>query len=271
MTTSELPPALRPWSESLAFLTVEAAVHIGPLVRRLDALVRRHDANAAGQGEPDGYGGLTTRGHPERLLLSEWLLAEELPLEFMRKAAQRELLHINPVYRSAQPEGRVAVFCDVGPEQLGAARLVQLAALIVLHRRALTRQTELVLGVSGARPELWHGGELPEIYTAWRRSREPSTPQREELTERQATLDVKDELWVLAGDSLAQHADAPLLLHTRETGWDEESVTTVEVRFEGRGTTLTVPPGPVSVQALRGADASPSPPHGRERQPARAR
>jgi hypothetical protein len=253
VTTHELPPALRPWSESLSFLTVEAAVHIGPLVRRLDALVRRHDATTARLGEPDGFGGLTTKGHPERLLLSEWLLAEELPLEFMRRAAQNELLHINPVFRAAQPEGRVAVFCDVGPEQLGAARLVQLATLIVLHRRSRARGTDLMLGVSGAPATKWHGSELPELYTTWRRSREPAAPLREELEARQEAVDDKDELWVLAGDTLARAASAPLLLHTRETGWDAQGVTSVEVRFEGRATTLAVPPGRVSVQALRGA------------------
>ena len=150
--SSELPPALRPWAESLAFLTVEAALHIGPLVRRLDALVRRHDATHAAQGEPDGYGGLTNRGHPERLLLSEWLLAEELPLEFLRRAASRELLHINPTFRTPQPEGRVAVFCDVGP---GPARRRPAGPARGADRPAPARADARVgalVGVSGRSP-----------------------------------------------------------------------------------------------------------------------
>ncbi len=171
--TAELPPALRPWSESLAFLSVEAALHLGPLVRRLDALVRRHDAHDAHEGEPDGYGGLTTRGHPERLLLTEWLLAEEIPEEFIRRAAERELLHMEPAFLAPAPAGKVAVFCDVGPDQLGAARLVQLAALIVLHRRALARGSELVVGLSGETE--WHGGELPEQFEAWRAAHTAAT------------------------------------------------------------------------------------------------
>ncbi|MBE2315553.1 hypothetical protein DVA67_006170 [Solirubrobacter sp. CPCC 204708] len=250
--TTELPPALRPWAESLGFLTVDAALHIGPLVRRLDALVRRHDAADARTGVPDGYGGLSLRGHPERLLLSEWLLAEELPLEFIRRAANNELLYVAPAFRASAPEGRVAVFCDVGPDQLGAARLVQLAALIVLHRRARTRGTELVVGVSGGTG--WHAGGLPELYAAWRAAREPLAPTAAELEERLSTLDAADELWVLAGDALAEAGrKLPLLLHTRESAWDAEGVTAVEVRFEGRATTLALPGGPVSVAALRGA------------------
>ena len=31
-------------------------MHIGPLVRRIDALVRRHDAHESAEGELDGYG-----------------------------------------------------------------------------------------------------------------------------------------------------------------------------------------------------------------------
>ena len=117
--TSDLPPGLQPWAPSLAFLSVEAALHLGPLVRRIDALVRRHDAHAAAEGEPDGYGDLTRRGHPEQLLLSEWLLADEVPLEFMRRAAARELLHVARATRAPQPRGSVAVLADTGPDQVG--------------------------------------------------------------------------------------------------------------------------------------------------------
>jgi hypothetical protein len=253
-TTTELPPALRPWAESLAFLQVEAALHVGPLVRRLDALVRRHDAASAREGEPDGYGGLTTRGHPERLLLSEWLLAEELPLEFLRRAAERELLHIRQVFRAAQPEGRVAAFFDVGPDQLGAARLVQLAALIVLHRRALVRGNELVIGLSDQPSDRWDAGELPELFTTWRKARTASSPGAAELEARERTLDVADELWVLAGAGLARQCpQRRQLLETREAAWDETGPTAVDVRFEGRTTRLTLPAGPIAVRTLRGA------------------
>ena len=78
----------------------------------------------------------------------------------------------------------MAVFCDCGPDQLGAARLVQLAALIVLHRRAHARGTELRLGLSGERADRWHTGELPELFEAWREAAAPVTPDREELDRR---------------------------------------------------------------------------------------
>lgn len=251
--SSELPPGLRPWAESLAFLTVEAALHLGPLVRRIDTLVRRHDAGDAERGEPDGYGGLSTRGQPEQLLLSEWLLADELPMEFLRRAASRELLYVRPVARASRPRGKVAVLFDAGPDQLGAARLVQLAALVVLHRRALARGTGLVVGVLGEPAEDWRGGELPEQFAVWRDARRSQAPTAPELQARADAVDDDDELWVMAGVPLAAAAPGHrLLLSTREAAWDEAGPTSVELRFEARSTVLALPTGPVSVQALRG-------------------
>jgi hypothetical protein len=251
--TSDLPPGLQPWAPSLGFLTVEAALHIGPLVRRLDALVRRHDAHQSAAGEPDGYGDLSRRGHPDQMLLSEWLLADEAPLEFMRRAAARELLHIARATRSPQPRGDVAVLADTGPDQLGAPRLVQLAALVVLHRRALARGSELMLGLTSEPVDRWHRGELPEQFEHWRTAHDTLVPGREHVDARGRQLDDEDELWILAGEGLADACrDRDLLVTTRDAAWSAEGTATVELAFEGRRTTLVVPPGPVSVQTLRG-------------------
>lgn len=251
--TSDLPPGLRPWAPSLSFLAVEAALHLGPLVRRLDALVRRHDAHASSAGEPDGYGGLTRRGHPEQMLLSEWLLADEAPLEFMRRAAAREQLHVAREMRAPQPRGRVAVLADTGAEQVGAPRLVQLAALVVLHRRAHVRGSELILGLTGEPADRWREGELPDQFEHWRKAHHGLLPTPEHVDARAAGLDDEDELWILAGESLAAACgERPLVLTTRETAWNDDGTASVELAFEGRRTTLVVPPGPVSVQTLRG-------------------
>jgi hypothetical protein len=251
--TSDLPPGLQPWAPSLAFLTVEAALHLGPLVRRLDALVRRHDAHAAAAGEPDGYGGLSRRGQPDQMLLTEWLLADEVPLEFMRRAAARELLHVARAMRAPRPRGRVAVVADTGAEQVGAPRLVQLAALVVLHRRAKARGSELILGLTGEPADRWREGELADQFERWRAAHHGLLPTREHVEARARRLDDEDELWILAGESLAADCgERKLVLTTRETAWRADGTASVELAFEGRRTTLVVPPGPVSVQTLRG-------------------
>ena len=57
----------------------------------------------AGDGEPDGYDGIASRGIYERLVTSEWLLADEEPDEFDRRAAMGE----HTFTRLARPAERV--------------------------------------------------------------------------------------------------------------------------------------------------------------------
>src|SRR5262245_47625256 len=133
----ELPHALRPWSEQLAWLHDDVVGSIGewlPLLRTLVGPLAI--PRSAFAGEPDGFAGLTRRGTYDRLVASEWLLAEELPDEFIRRAVMGEHL-FNEVAR-IEPTGSrtsIALF-DAGPDQLGAPRLVHIAMLIVLTVRA---------------------------------------------------------------------------------------------------------------------------------------
>ena len=206
--------------------------------------MRRHDATHAAQGEPDGYGGLTTRGHPERLLLSEWLLAEELPLEFLRRAASRELLHINPAFRAPQPGGAWPCSATSGPDQLGAARLVQLAALIVLHRRALdARDGARGRRLRRSRPTVARrraARAVRRVAAAREPSRRPATSSRSAT----ATLDDADELWVLAGrHARRRSAGARAAAAHARGGVGRRRGDRGRRALRGRTTTLAVPPG----------------------------
>lgn len=133
----ELPRALMPWAEWLDLFPTELIAPVGELVRRLDlAIGPLRTPTQPGQGEPNGFDGIARRGDYDRLLLSEWLLADEAPDEFLRRAAMNEHVFLEPA-RIAPAGARcsVALF-DAGPNQLGAPRLAHLAALIVLARRA---------------------------------------------------------------------------------------------------------------------------------------
>lgn len=133
----ELPRPLASWSPWLAIFPRELALSLGPVLQRLSFVIgplRMERAN--GEGDPDGFDGLARRGPYERLLPSEWLLADEAPEEFLRRAAGGE----HTFLRLARPVPggsrlSVALF-DAGPGQLGSPRIAQLAALIVLARRA---------------------------------------------------------------------------------------------------------------------------------------
>jgi hypothetical protein len=133
----DLPRPLAPWGPYLSIFPRDLALSLGPVLQRLSsALGPLKVRRASGEGEADGFDGLTRRGPYERLLASEWLLADEAPDEFVRRAVMGE--HIFLRVNHPAPGGSrvsVAVF-DAGPGQLGSPRIAQLAALIVLARRA---------------------------------------------------------------------------------------------------------------------------------------
>jgi hypothetical protein len=249
-----LPAALAPWAAALGALDADVALGLGPVIRRVDELLSTVDAVAGGRGEPEGYDGLGTRGSPERLLASEWLLATELPMEFLRRAATGELLYLAPGYRRERSRGRVAVLVDTGPEQLGAGRLVQLATLVVLHRRAARQDAPLVLGVLGDEPGQWRAGEFPVLLDGWLHARRSGAATAADVDAWTASAD--DELWVLTGPRLAGALGVRArrrVLVSAEAEWDTGGASTIELALDGRRVRLPVPPRPLAVRTLRGA------------------
>jgi hypothetical protein len=131
------PAALAHWAQYLDIVPEEVSVALAPIVQRVSLAVGPLSPRFRGaEGEPDGFNGLDRRGSYERLLLSEWALADEFQDEFMRRAVMGEHLFLNPA-RNARAGARVSLaLFDSGPSQLGAPRIAHLAALIALARRA---------------------------------------------------------------------------------------------------------------------------------------
>ncbi|MFF3671334.1 hypothetical protein [Microtetraspora malaysiensis] len=250
-----LPTALAPWSDSLSHLTPDLAMALGPLVRGIHQLVSRRESACVEQGSLDGFEGVSRRGHPELMLVSEWLLADEAPVEFLRRAAQRELLHLAPAVRRPSGRGRVAMLADTGPDQAGAGRLVQLASLIVLHRRAVALGTELAVGILGQKPGGWMTGDLPELLKAWLDGRRPVEPDVDDVSAWTSDVTEADEAWILTGPQLSSKLPARRrVVSSRESAWGEHGVTHVRVECNDISTELAVPDGPVAVRALRGQE-----------------
>ncbi|QEL19627.1 hypothetical protein [Limnoglobus roseus] len=87
---------------------------------------RRPKANAVPLG---GYADVATRGHPERLLLSQFALDSD---EFVRRFAERELLYFRPEEPHVpRPPDRVLVL-DQGVRTWGAVRLALAGCTLVL-------------------------------------------------------------------------------------------------------------------------------------------
>lgn len=211
-----LPASLAPWSLQLDLLPRELRLPLGALVQRLDlAIGPLLGSETYGLGEPDGFDGLARRGTYDRLLLSEWLLADEVPEEFMRRASGGEHAFLQ-MARVLPSEGRVsAAILDQGPSQLGAPRIVQLAALIVLDRRALaagarflwaTAQSLETAALAAGEPEFFAG----ICATSFRRlleSRSVHFVSDAALAHGRAWLasqEGADDLWLIGGRQLAR-------------------------------------------------------------------
>lgn len=133
----KLPHQLAAWESQLRIFPEEIALALGPLVQRVAALVGPFPHHhAEGHIVPDGFAGLDKRGTYDRLIASDWLLADELPEEFMRRSVMGEHLFWKVAYREPRRACGTLVLFDAGPEQLGSPRLLHLAALAVFEARA---------------------------------------------------------------------------------------------------------------------------------------
>ncbi|MFJ5122546.1 hypothetical protein [Kitasatospora sp. NPDC088548] len=253
--TTPLPAALAPWAAGLSALTPELATALGPLLRRLDALAGEREPATDDHGTPDGHGGLARSGRPDQLLPSEWLLADEYPDEFLRRLVDGELLHLAPEFRTPAGRGRIVVLADTGPAQAGAGRLVQLAALLVLHRRAAARGTELLVGILGDRPGHWLDGDLAELLPHWLDARRRTDPTPEDVRRACGTLDAADQAWVLTSPRLADRLPSRRrVLASEEARWTAAGAGSVTVRLGEARAELPLPATDIAVRALRGAE-----------------
>lgn len=166
----QLPEALHPWRQWLEWFAPEQLPLFADLLGRLNPLLGPlRGLRQGGVPEPDGLGDLQRRGPYERLLSSEWLLAEELPDEFLRRAVGGEHMFLAPQYRAKQANRLIVVLFDAGPLQLGAARLVHLALMMLLARRAQEAGAELRWGILQEAPRLHelHGvAQLKQLLEA---------------------------------------------------------------------------------------------------------
>lgn len=254
------PAQLASWLPQLEALPADLALGLYPLIARLSSVLGPLPGSCAdGLGEPEGYAGVARRGPYPRLLPTEWLLASELPDEFMRRAIHAEHLFFELARRDERGARRAIVLFDAGPSQLGAPRLVQLAVLIAFARRAQAAFAQFGWGVLQA-PDAELVAELSrsslERLLAQRSPRDPSEAHALAWQQRIGPLAREDDAWLVGGPELA--ALAPL------RGWPrlrlEQSLQPgqrcVELELEHprrppRKLLLELPPEPDCVQLLR--------------------
>lgn len=157
-----VPEALAPWRPWLDWFDADVVDLLGDLLLRLHPVLGAFRMRAlGGVVEPEGIDDLRRRGQYERLLLSEWALADEAPEEFDRRAAGGEHLFLSPKLVAREADALTVAVFDTGPGQLGAPRLVHVAMWILLAERARAAKARFAWGVLGA-PGVLHPADAPE-------------------------------------------------------------------------------------------------------------
>ena len=259
--TATLPRALAPWAKELALFPEEIAVPLAGLAARLAGVLGGGDGAVSPEGEPDGYSGLARRGSYERLLATEWLLHDELPDEFLRRVVANEHSFLDRAYERAPAIRQTVVLFDAGIDQLGAPRLVQLAALVVLARRADRSKSQVAWGVLQDEARTLQEGLTVASVTAFVGARGLLRPKPEDITSWLAALaeTPMSELWLVGPRSLhgAASTDGISLLALSEL-LDPEAPARVlaEAHSAKKGTPirsaiLELPHPRIAIQTLR--------------------
>lgn len=258
-----LPPALAPWAPFLTDFPLELGAALGAMSQRVAALLGPSGEDFdQPEGEVDGYDGLSRRGLPERMLLSDWLLAGEVPDEWMRRAAEGELNYLQLARRAPRQSQVVAALFDAGPDLLGAPRLGQLAALLVLARRAREKGAELRWGIA-QKPtsQLWRDVS-PSGAMALLEARGSLPATQNDLEMWRQALGARDELWLIGGPEFVEFA----LAGESKLGFEDPFEVGCEVGIEAKGgldvaahprgrevrrARLELPPDAISTRLLR--------------------
>lgn len=255
----ELPHALAPWQQSLSIFPRDLAIALGGIIDKLSLLVGPLvSPDAAGRNEPDGFEGIGRRGSFERLLASEWALAEEAPLEFLRRVSTGELSFLEIAHQKPTLARQCVVLFDVGPDQRGGPRIVHLAALILLAQRARAGGASYSWGIlQDPTRALVQDVNEESVRTLVAPGQHRQSAIEDIISFYQAMQDDEAEVWFVGGMHAAElttnlgacrveiddsmDPDAPSDLH----------VTVVGHKRKPRSVQLVLPPGNLAVRLLR--------------------
>jgi hypothetical protein len=262
-----LPDALHPWREWLSWFDPDLATQLGPLLQRLHPLLGPlKGCTVRGEPELEGLDDLRIRGAYEHLLASEWLIAEDLPDEFLRRAASGEHIFLAPRPQARRADRSIVAVFDTGPLQLGAPRLAHLAIWILLARRALQAQGEFRWGVLQSPGELFEARTVANLTTLLDK-RSFVLPVAASLTSWSTALDQQQaggERWVIGSSIVQSDLRAALPFTHRVCVQNDLERTSLEVSLFERGTErgvrLPLPQSASAVSLLRGTfirEASP--------------
>ncbi len=256
-----LPRALEPWEPELRHFAADLAPVVGELTARLSQAIGPLRApSSTPSDEPDGYASLSRRGPYERLLASEWALQLESPDEFVRRASAGEQLFLELERSSSAVTMEAWLLLDCGPGQLGAPRLVHLAALVAFSRRA--REAGLLLRWASLRnweqpPEIEF---TPVTIGEWLGARSASLPTAFDAATWANQLPTRStaivpDVWVIGSATTAsfasRHGWSSVTVGEQHPHNLELEVTVAPARARASAITLTLPRQRDQVRLLR--------------------
>lgn len=255
----ELPESLSAWRDWLLWFAPDLAPAVGELVCRIHPILGGFRGQRQGdEPEPDGLGDLRRRGSYDRLLSSEWLLAQEIPDEFLRRAANGEHLFLAPRQRAKQAEKLIVALFDAGPLQLGSSRLAHLALWILLARRAREIGGEFRWGVLQSNPMLYEAETAHDLRKLLR-ARTYAVPNEANLAAWEGKLKELDaefgELWLIGCSALPEVESILATTHVvrlvPSLNGENLEVIVLE-KLSKRRVTLNIPPTKAAIRLLKG-------------------
>lgn len=202
------PRSLAPWSTYLNIFPRELSLALGAMVQRIaSAIGSMGSRSIAGASDIDGFDGIARRGSYEKLIASEWLLADEMPDEFARRAVMGEHFFLELARREPSAARLSLAIFDAGPNQVGAPRIAHLAALIALARRAEAAGAGFGWGIlQQANKPIFPGVSTAEVRRLIdaRDTREATEDDLAAWRAQAAGWKELDDFWVIGGPRIAQ-------------------------------------------------------------------
>lgn len=186
-----------------------------------------------------------------------WLLAEDAPLEFLRRLSQNESAFLQLARRDPFGARSCVALLDVSPETLGGPRLASFAALLVLARRAQTAGASFRWG-AWQMPGKWQVEVNRESVEWWLKLRGQGEANEEQRAgwedvwhEEQADFS-RDELWLVGGAGLKTLAPkGARVLEVRDELDPLAPDRAVLARVDGRELRLVLPEDAIGARLIR--------------------
>jgi hypothetical protein len=235
-------------------LPSDFAGELEAIVRRLEIILGDRITDAPhGPGEPDGHSGIARRGSLDQILATSWSLLDVAPEEFLRRLRDRELSYLERSVRATRGEEQATVLFDAGPALLGAPRIVALAALLALARRASRAHVRLSWGLL-QEPRALRDASDPKTIEVFLEARRPRPATESDL---RAWSQVPGALWLVGGPRSPQTEGARRIVIDEGCEIDRIDVAYLAPGVERR-TVVDRPAEKPALAALRGPGATPS-------------